>query len=175
MKRILFLLTLALMGFTATSCNSDDDSYCVEDFTGALTEDEAVLVGTWELTAITSDEEVDITDDDEDNPSEDIFAQQDECQNDVSYSFSSNRAYTLQQATNVSGCDAEYSTEGTWNLVGDEIGLVDNCNLQILEVAINTDETAFSFVVDQNIRDVDGAITQVQLVITYTKVVADPA
>lgn len=176
MKRMLFVLTIAFLGISAISCNSDDDSFCAEDFTGALTDHEKTLEGEWELSAITSDEEIDLTDDDVDNPSEDIFGQQTDCQNDVSYTFASSRAYTLQQGTRVAGCDNEFSTSGTWNLVGDEIGLVDNCTLQILEVAIDDEEEpSFSFLVDQNIKDVDGKITQVKLIITYTKVVDTPA
>ena len=95
MKNFHLILFSLLTAVTFVGCNSDSgDINCVDDFTGALDTSEEDFVGTWSLTAITADQAVDITDDNEDNASQDIYMQYEECQQDAVYNFESGRTYS---------------------------------------------------------------------------------
>ena len=169
MKRNAFILgILVVMGGIMFSCNSDNEVDCPEDFTGELTAEEETLVGTWVLTAITADEEIDLTDDDEDNPSTDFYAQYSECQKDASYTFSSDRTYEYEQGQNAEDCQNKGTFEGTWRLASDNLSLVSGCSLQNTDIDFNVDETEFSFTNEFDVRDVGGLVKSVEITFTYT-------
>lgn len=170
MKRLtknLLVFGLALTFFTA--CNTDNGIECPEDFVGALATSEQILVGEWVLTAITSEDEVDLTDDNEDNPSKDIFVQYEPCQKDAFYTFSSNRAYTFEQGQRAEDCERKVNVAGTWQLANNILSLVGSCNVQNIDIEFNEDNTEFEFTQTFDVTDVDGTTIQTEVTITYSK------
>ncbi|MBO0323720.1 DUF5004 domain-containing protein [Muricauda sp. CAU 1633] len=172
MKRMIFSVgTLLLMGGFMVSCSTDDGSSdCPEDFTGALVANEEKLVGEWVLSAIVADEAVDITDDDQENPSTDLFAQYNDCQKDGVYTFNANRTYTFEQGLNGTDCQNRGTFDGTWQLSSNTLSFVDACILQNLTITFNGSETEFTFSDDFNITDVNGTTSEVNVSFTYSLV-----
>ncbi len=172
MKRMIFSIAgLFMISGLVVSCNTDDDSSnCPEDFTGTLTANEEKLVGEWVLTAILADEAVDITDDGQENPSSDLFAQYGECQKDGVYTFNSDRSYIFEQGQNATNCLNKGTFDGTWQLSSNTLSLVFSCNTQNLSLTFNGSNTAFSFSDDFNITDVNGNTMQVGITFTYSLV-----
>lgn len=169
MKRNAFIIgMLVMMGGIISSCNSDNDVDCPEDFTGELATEEELLVGTWVLSAITADEEIDLTDDDVDNPSTDFFAQYSACQRDASYTFNSDRTYEYEQGQNATDCQNKAALEGTWRLASANLSLVSGCSLQNTDIEFNVNGTEFSFTNDFEVRDVDGVVSAVEITFTYS-------
>lgn len=169
MKRNAFMIgAWVLMAGIISSCNSDNDVDCPEDFTGELTTGEEVLVGTWVLSAITADEEIDLTDDDEDNPSTDFYAQYSDCQRDASYTFNSDRTYEYEQGQNAEDCQNKTALEGTWKLVSANLSLIGGCSLQNTDIEFNVNGTEFSFTNDYDVRDVGGLVKPVEITFTYS-------
>ncbi|WP_373519248.1 DUF5004 domain-containing protein [Pricia sp.] len=169
MKRTLFYVIAigAINGFFM-GCTSDNGIDCPADYTGALAENEEKLTGEWVLSAITADKEIDLTDDDEDNPEKDIYAQYSECLRDGSYDFSADRKYTFNQGQNATDCRNKASSEGTWKLTAETLSLVGTCNAQNIVIDIDEQESSFSFSDDFNVRDVDGTTVQAKITFTYS-------
>ncbi|KAB7530111.1 DUF5004 domain-containing protein [Flagellimonas olearia] len=169
MKKNAFVCLAALVtGIFITSCTSDDGEDCPGDFTGALDANEQKLIGTWILSSIVSMEEVDITDDGEDNPSNDIYAQYSDCQKSTFYTFNSNRIYQLGQSQSFEGCEKAVTVEGSWQLTSQTLGLVRNCTLQNIGVVFSADETRFSFSGNYTVTEENGNIVQTDITFTYT-------
>ena len=170
MKRIIFnTITLSIICGLAVSCSvGNDGSDCSQDFTGALSTNEEKLVGEWVLTGIDADEALDITDDDEDNPSTDLFAQYNECQKDAAYTFSSNRSYLLEQGQNGTNCPNKGIFDGTWQLSGNTLSFVDACITQNVALTFNGDDTSFMFSNNFTLADVNGNVEEVTIVFTYS-------
>ncbi|MCF8713533.1 DUF5004 domain-containing protein [Joostella atrarenae] len=164
-KLIAASLFVALTGLFI-SCDDDDTVSCTPDYTGALSDEETTFVGSWELTGITSDEEIDLTDDEEENPSTDIYAQQTECQNDIVYTFNSDRTYTYEQGGVVEDCEATEDFSGSWKLGGTTLGLVTNCYESIQTLEFNAEETEYTVQTSGIATDASGQ--QIQIVVTYT-------
>jgi len=144
MKRNAFIIgAMILMGGVITSCNSDNEIDCPEDFTGELVAEEELLVGTWVLSAITADEEIDLTDDDVDNPSTDFFAQYSACQRDASYTFNSDRSYEYEQGQNATDCQNKVALEGTWRMASANLSLVSACSLQNTDIEFSPIDIEF--------------------------------
>lgn len=160
---------LGVVMFGLVGCNSDNEVECPEDYTGALAATEEKMVGEWLLTAIVSEEEIDLTDDSEENPSTDIYAQYSDCQRDGAYTFSSNRGYTFEQGLRASGCERQVDLAGTWQLASNTISLVGSCNIQNLAIEFNEDSSAFNFSEVFNVTNVQGATVQTEVTFTYTK------
>src|SRR5699024_11429066 len=57
--------------------------------------------------AVVADQEVDLTDDDEENPSTDIFAQQSACEKDEQYVFDADRTFEYSKSNNAEDCDKD--------------------------------------------------------------------
>lgn len=167
MKREILIFG-AMFGFLF-SCNSDDGNNCPEDFTGELTESEEKLVGEWRLSAITSDEEIDLTDDDEENPSTDLYAQYSDCQKDAGYVFNNDRSYTFEQGQNGADCNNKAILEGSWQLTDSSLSLVGTCSLQDTDIDFNEDDSVFTLSGTFNVTDVEGKIVQAELSFSYTK------
>ncbi|MDX1364290.1 DUF5004 domain-containing protein [Arenibacter latericius] len=172
----------ALMSFGAValaiglnSCNLSDDAEfeCAEDFTGTLMENENVMLGTWELTGIVADKEVDITEDSENNPKKDIYVQYSDCKKDVDFVFTEDRAYTNSEGQNATDCSNKAKFTGTWKLKETVLSMVSNCFVQTLPLEFNDNKTAFSYEGNYTITDVHGIKIQTNVTFTYTKVAND--
>ncbi|MEC7262423.1 MAG: DUF5004 domain-containing protein [Bacteroidota bacterium] len=169
-KKILNTMSLLLAGAMLFSCDSDSENNCPENFTGALLAEEELLVGEWRLTGVMSAKEIDLTDDDTDNPSKDVFAQYDECERDAIYIFKTDRSYTYELGRNTDDCDYSIPSRGTWQLRSKNLSLVTSCQLFITGLELNEDETEFLYSNVYNITDVDGSIIQTNIEFTYTLV-----
>ena len=170
MKKFQTILFSLLMAVTLFGCNSDNgDTDCVEDFTGALSADEEAFAGTWTLTAITADQAVDITDDNEDNASEDIFGQYGACEKDAAYSFESDRAYNFGQGQNASGCSNKVVISGSWKLSGQTLSLTGSCTVQNLALQFDSEFSEFSSTSTLNLIDITGNTIQTNVTFTYSK------
>src|SRR5690606_2469627 len=171
MKRnVLMFGTIMILGGLLSSCDSNDDVSCPEDFSGPLTAEEGQLVGSWALSAIVADVAIDMTDDGEDNPSTNFFAQYGDCQKDALYIFGTDRSYTFEQSQNVESCDNRLSLEGTWRLASDQLSLVSGCSLQNNELELAGNGQSFSFSGDFSVRDVSGAVRPATITFTYSLV-----
>ena len=169
MKRTIFYVVAigAINGFFM-GCNSDNSIDCPTDYTGVLAENEKKLTGEWVLSAITADKEIDLTDDDEDNPEKDIYAQYSECERDGAYNFSADRKYAFDQGQNATDCMNKASSEGTWKLTAKTLSLVGICNIQNIDIDFDEEDSAFSFSDDFNVRDVDGTTVLTKITFTYS-------
>lgn len=169
MKRLfLNYVTLGSVLLIFNACTTDNEVECPEDYMGALASAEEKMVGEWVLTAIEADKEIDLTDDNEDNPDTNIFAQYSDCQRDGAYAFSSSRGYTFKQGLKASDCERTVNLEGTWQLAGSVLSLVGSCNVQNLPLEFNSDNTEFVFSEDFNVTDIQGATQQTKVSFTYT-------
>ncbi len=166
--KVLFIIAIGAINGLFTGCNPDNGVDCPTDYTGALAENEQKLTGRWVLSAITSDKEIDITDDEEDNPEMDIYAQYSDCQRDGVYNFNTDRKYTFGQGQNASTCANKSSSEGTWKLTAETLSLVGACNMQNIQIEFNEEDSAFSFSDNFNVTDVDGNTVQTKITFTYS-------
>jgi hypothetical protein len=169
-KKFINVMALFMVCAMILSCNSDNEDNCPENFTGALLAEEGPLVGEWTLSGVMSAKEIDLTDDDTDNPSKDVFAQYDECERDASYIFKTDRSYTYELGRNVDDCDYSIPSRGTWQLRSENLSLVTSCQLFITALEFNEDETGFTYSSIYNITDVDNNIIQTNIEFTYTLV-----
>jgi len=177
-KLMAVVLLTALTG-VFVGCNDDDSSSCTPDYTDELSAEETAFAGEWTLTAIASDEEVDLTDDDVDNPSTDIYAQQSDCQNDQQYIFKTDRVFKIVSGENAENCesDQKQTVAGTWKLGGTTLGLIYFCTENIQALEFNAEKTTFSITNDLIITDLTGKQIEAEVTFVYSKlpVVADPA
>ena len=171
MKRFIFSMSILFMiSGCIVSCSTEGTDNCPEDFTGALTTNEEKLVGTWQLTAIDAEDAVDISDDDTENPSTDLFAQYSDCQKDADYTFGSDRSYTYTQGQNETDCPNKAALGGSWQISSNTLRFVYACNVQNLVIIFNGDETEFSFSDNFTITDVDGNNVVTDITFTYSLV-----
>ncbi len=155
----------------ATSCNLDNDPIeCPEEYTGSLADSEAKLVGRWELTAIGSDIDIDLTNDNVANAKKDLFDQYTACDRDATYEFDADRSYDFNYGQRATNCEQKGKSSGTWKLTADVLSLVVNCNTLNDKITFNAEGTAYSFTNDMNVRDVNGSIKMAKITFTYSKV-----
>jgi len=160
------------MGFLFVSCDNSDDIKCPEALTGELTEMETSFSGTWALTAITSEEEIDLTDDDTDNPSTDLYSQFPACDNDSVYTFESDRNYTYIFGKTEADCDSQQEATGTWQLTeNSSLIFVSGCSRQITPIDLNEENTEFTIEKTLTYTDVDGNSISTKTTFTYSKTV----
>ncbi|QLE00996.1 DUF5004 domain-containing protein [Galbibacter sp. BG1] len=167
-KLIAASLFVALSGLFI-GCNDDDGASCAQDYTGALSEQEASFAGTWTLTGIESSEAIDLTDDDVDNPSTDIFAQEDSCLTDIVYEYNTDRTFTYDQGKNTADCNRSEQFTGTWKLGGNTLGLITNCFESIEEISFSEDRTSYTVASRGIVTDANGQRQEVDLTFTYTQ------
>ncbi|WP_194767817.1 DUF5004 domain-containing protein [Tamlana sp. I1] len=168
------LLALLVLSVFLVNCNSNDDNdiVCEEELTGELTEHETEFAGTWTLAGIVTEDEIDLTDDDTDNPSTDIYSQYDECQQDAVYTFKADRDYTFTQGKNAEDCEEEHEANGTWKLTEENILInVANCFATETNLEFNEDNTEFSVVGTVTFTDVNDEKITTETTTTYKKVV----
>jgi hypothetical protein len=174
MKKIIWFGLFGAIAFNGllVGCSTDNTIECPADFEGALVEEENNLLGTWEMTAIMAEKEVDLTKDDEQNAKKDIYVQYTDCEKDAEYTFGPGRAYEFAQGQNASACGNKVMIEGTWKLSSGTLGLTGNCSLQNLNIVFNAEKTAYTTTSNFNITDVNGLTVQTDVTFTYTKVEA---
>lgn len=163
------MIAIATMGILFTSCNSDDDNSCIPDYTGELLAAEEKLVGTWVLTAIVAEDEVDITDDETENPSTNLFAQYSDCEKDAFYTFDADREMNFMVGTTATDCDNETETTGSWKLEGNRISFISTCLEFFMDVAFTGDDSAFSIETEAQITDVEGDQINTTVIYVYTQ------
>lgn len=167
-RKLVFIVVLGMASLLVTSCISDNGVECPSDFTGTLSGDEPDLVGEWVLTAIVSDKEIDLTDDNEDNPIKDIYAQYTDCQKDAVFIFNQGRTYIFNQGEVASGCVNKTTSEGTWKLSTGTLSLASGCSLQTMAIDFNDDKTEYTFSGNYNLRNVAGETLLTKITFTYT-------
>jgi hypothetical protein len=148
--------SIILFGLFIQNCSStDEDPSCPNNYKGELTPSETSLVGIWALTNMISEEAVDITDDNVDNPSTDIFNQLNDCSKDLKYEFKSNRRYTFKKNSVEDSCDDPwfsfafgFNHDGTWKLDENQFYTVDRdalfCIYYTFSFEINNESTEFA-------------------------------
>ena len=171
MKRIEKLIAaFAIVSVLFISCNSNDDTHCEPDFTGSLSQTEQVLVGKWVLTAIVSDKEVDITEDDTDNPSTNLYSQSTDCEKDIFYTFNENRIMKFVIGSTAENCSNKNETSSSWEFKNGTLSFVQSCLIFESKIGLATDNLSFS---SENsnvtIKDVDNNVISAKLTYTYTK------
>src|SRR5690606_4783864 len=130
------------------------------------------LVGKWVLTSMVAEDEVDITDDDTENPSTDLFAQYSDCEKDLFYTFNDARVMKFMVGTTATDCDNETESTSSWKLEGDRIYFINTCMEFYVPVAFAMDNSAFSIESDVVITDVEDENITTTVTYVYTKEVA---
>ncbi|UKM64397.1 DUF5004 domain-containing protein [Flavobacteriaceae bacterium GSB9] len=170
-KTILLVKSLIAMGILFVSCDTGtDDIQCPEAITGALSDTENTFAGTWTLQSIVSEEELDLTDDNTDNPSTDIYSQFSDCENNLVYIFGTDRSYNYSLGKTATDCDNQQEASGTWQLgETNNLVLVANCSRQLISLEINEENTEFSFDGTYNFTDINGVTITTNTTFTFGK------
>jgi len=169
-KRILLVKSLMLCSLLFVSCDDDNEISCPEALTGELSTTEVNFVGTWNLKSIVAEDAVDLTDDDIDNASTDLFDQYTDCQKDIEYSFSDNRDYNFRAGLLATDCENTQNIEGTWALnENSELMIVFSCASQLVDIDVNDESTAFSTEGNFQYIDVNGNTVSTTTTFTYEK------
>ncbi|WP_147676607.1 DUF5004 domain-containing protein [Algibacter pacificus] len=170
-KRILLVKSLMVCSLLFVSCSdNNDDITCPEAITGELTSTEIDFVGEWTLKSMVSEDEIDLTDDDIENPSTDLFSQYTDCAKDIIYNFGENREYTFTTGSSAVDCVNAQEIEGTWALSENaELKTVYNCSTQFTQIEMNDDNTAFSTENSLQYIDVEGNTIITTTTFTYEK------
>lgn len=165
------LFGLLTVIFSLVACSSDNSIECAE-YTGELTAIETPLVGTWSLSAITSDVAVDLTNDNVDNESMDIYAQYSDCQNDAIYNFGADRVYSFKQGLVATNCvEAEtFNRSGTWKFSANNLMITDTCSEFNINITLDAGETVFTFENNVTVIDANNLSIPAKFTYTYTKI-----
>lgn len=170
-KSILSIKALVVMVALVTfSCSNDDDIQCPEALTGELTATETEFAGTWELTAMLAEDAIDITNDETENPSKDVFAQFTECQRDLVYDFKTDRAYSYKQGSVAEDCQNEQSINGSWSLNDELLTFVASCTTQRVNIDLNKEGDAFTFDSVLSFNVAEGGVKTTKVTFTYERV-----
>ena len=165
---------MAMTVLFMVSCNTDDSVDCPDDLTGALSDTESEFAGAWIFSGMMAEDALDLSDDKTDNPSKDIFAQYSECDRDLVYNFMTDRNYTLKQGYEAEECNNKQSLAGTWSLTsGELLTFVASCATQSTKIDISDSGDSFSYSVNLNFQDVNGAQKTTKVKFTYSKVIED--
>lgn len=172
-KTILLATTLIITSLFNISCDTDDGPNCPDALTGELTQTESDFAGEWTLKSIVAEDEVDLTDDDTDNPSTDIFNQYTACQQDAIYEFNNDRSYIFKQGNTATNCSNKQTLDGTWKLTNSTLVFAGNCSLQSVNIDLNNDSTEFTIDSNFNFVDVNDNEINSDVVLTYEKTITD--
>lgn len=174
-KSNLIMKSLLVMGaLFLASCNNDDGFTCPDPLVGELNATESEFSGTWVFTAMVAEDAIDLTKDDTDNPSTDLFAQQKACDRDLVYDFKDNRDYTLKQGYTAEDCTNKQSLIGTWSLSAEKtLTFVANCSSQTTRIETNETGDTFTFATTLSFQDVNGAVITTKVTYSYEKVLED--
>ncbi len=168
-KSIVFVKIIMITSLLFMGCSNDSGPDCPEALTGTLDATETAFVGDWSFIGMVSEDEIDLTDDNEDNPSTNIYDQFEDCQKDLVYSFSNDRSYTLKQGFVATNCTNKAQLNGTWKLAGGVLNFVANCSTSYLNIEFNNDKTEFTFEETYRFVDVNGQIITSKVTFTYGK------
>jgi len=169
MQRTRLIATgLIITAFSILGCSVDNGTTCPSDFTGELSASETGLVGKWTLTDMVADESIDLTNDNTDNPSTNIYQQYTECQTDVVYNFNSDRSYHVEVGYVASNCDNKQALDGTWKMQADQIAFVSSCTTQTVDIMV-IDSNTFTFTSMYRFVDVHGVTVNTSVTSTYEK------
>lgn len=171
-KSNLIIKSLVVMfALFMVSCNDDDGFQCPDPLTGELNATEADFAGSWVFSGMVAEDEIDLTDDDKDNPSKDIFAQYTPCDRDLAYEFKNDRNYSLKQGYLALDCNNKQSLVGTWSLTAaNSLTFVASCALQTVNIEMSEEGDAFSYTSNLSFKDVDNAVKTTKVTFTYSKV-----
>lgn len=169
-KYILLASSIVMINLLVVGCSTSNDTQnCIDALTGDLTFSESSLVGNWALTAMVSEEAIDLTSDGTDNPSTDIFEQFSECDRDVVYSFQNDRKFAFRLGYSSTLCDNKESVDGTWKFDQNQLTLVIGCATQTIIIALNSTFTSFNIEGTYSFQDVNGLNVTTKVTSTYTK------
>ncbi|WP_162558651.1 DUF5004 domain-containing protein [Robertkochia solimangrovi] len=161
---------ITCMAIFALGCNNDDTNECDQNFTGALQTEEQDLVGEWRLTSATAEDEIDLTDDGEENPTTDLFIQFEECQRDIAYNFESDRDFTYLIGYNNTECESSRDgIAGTWKYEAGVLSIRSGCSFGNMVITLNDSDTAFTISEVNRIRDVQNVVVETTITYTYTR------
>lgn len=163
-----YLLLLFVLFFLNCSV-SNDPLVCPEQFTGELLENETKLVGQWRASGAISNVEVDLTNDNVENPSFNMFEQFSECAKDAIFNFDRNREYAYDLGTVTTGC-TRTNTVGTWKLSSNELQLIVSCGSIDYNVTFNGDNSQFEYTSNIDVQEVNGSLTPARVTFTFSKV-----
>src|SRR5690606_19051372 len=99
---------------------------CPDPLIGELTAIETEFSGSWKYIGMEAEEAIDITDDNTDNPSTNLFAQLKDCDRDMVYNFMTNRNYEIKQGYVAANCNNKQTLTGTWSLTATDLTIVGN-------------------------------------------------
>ncbi len=169
MKSIHFLF-LGLIVLTLVNCGVNSDPVqCPPRFTGELEVDETKLVGQWIASGVISDVEVDLTNDNMDNPNFNMFTQYSDCAKDAIFIFDENRIYSYDVGSTISAC-LKNSTIGSWKLSSGELFLLIDCSNISYTISFNEDNTQFEYTNNIDVQEVNGLVTPAKVTFTFSKV-----
>lgn len=171
MKKIVLTISLVMMNLLFVGCNLGDEASCPEALTGELSATEGNYVGSWVLTDMIADEEIDLTDDGVENPSTEIFQQLSECKQDVVYTFENDRSFNIKQGYNVANCDNKGIVQGTWKASTAQLTTVALCETLNKAIDMNTEQTIFTTESNFQFQDVSGFLISSTVTLTYEKVI----
>ncbi len=169
MKTKFIVFAIATMGILLTGCNSDDDNNCPPDYAGELLPAEETLVGSWYLTAAVAEDEIDLTDDDTENPSTDLFEQVSACEKDRYYTFDDDRVMKFLMGTLATDCSNESESISSWKLEGNKLSFINTCYEFEVNLTFAGDDSAFSVEFEEVITDVEGMNISTTVTYIYTK------
>lgn len=159
-----------LAAFLLTGCGVNNDPLdCTPQFTGELLDNETKLIGQWNSTGAIADVEVDLTNDNIDNPSFNMFKQYSECAQDAIFYFDENRTYAYDLGTLTFGCTRS-NTVGTWKLSSGELFLIVNCDNISYDLSFNEDSSQFEYTTNVDVQEVNGSLTSANVIFTFSKI-----
>lgn len=170
MMKSWFLTAIAGV-FLLSGCTSDDSTSCPEPYTGPLTAEEENLSDTWVLTGLEGAIEIDLTDDDTDNPATDILAQLDECVSNARYEFGADRvgSYYASELVNDT-CEDRLLFQGSWRFEDSVIHVNAGCAALRLEVSFDEETGNFSYVTYENVRNYKDQVIPMEVTYIFSRV-----
>ena len=153
------------------SCNTDNDMECPETIKGPLNDVETEFLGSWRFIAMEAEDPVDVTDDDIDNASKDIYAQYTDCERDWIYEFKNDRDYTYKLGYSLEDCKSRYDLVGTWSLsTENSLTFIDNCASETVQIKKSETDNTFSYESLMNFKDAVGNMKTTIVTFTYKRV-----
>ena len=169
-KQIVMIYGIIMISLLIFGCSTDNESQnCSIPLTGDLTSIESSLVGNWVLTTMVSENEIDLTDDDVNNPNTNIFEQFSECERDVIYSFNSDRQFSFKQGYTAALCNNKEAVDGTWKFSQNQLTLVVGCATQSIAIILNSNISSFTFEGNYSFQDINGLTLSTKVTSTYEK------
>lgn len=167
------MLWMAVAGVLLISgCTPDNEFECPQPYTGALTADEEKYAGNWELTALEGGLAVDLTDDDLDNASTDLFSQLDECTRTARYVFAADRKMSYIGSKIVEdACEEEIYFSGSWKATNGIVNVIAGCATADFTMELDEEAGSFSYTTYEQVANFNGETVATQVTYTFTKTI----